>query len=66
MNLVVRPGEIVGLVGESGCGKTTLARAVLGTLPPGLTQVTGRRNPAGGDGYAGWGGRDAGGAGAGW
>ena len=27
------PGEIMGLVGESGCGKTTLARSVLGALP---------------------------------
>lgn len=33
VSLEVRPGEIVGLVGETGCGKTTLAQAVLGTLP---------------------------------
>jgi peptide/nickel transport system ATP-binding protein len=32
VTLTVRPGEIMGLVGESGCGKTTLANAVLGTL----------------------------------
>jgi peptide/nickel transport system ATP-binding protein len=34
VNLSIRRGAIMGLVGESGCGKTTLARAILGILPP--------------------------------
>jgi peptide/nickel transport system ATP-binding protein len=33
VNLSLAPGEIMGLVGESGCGKTTLSRAILGALP---------------------------------
>ena len=33
--LSVGRGEVVGLIGESGCGKTTIARSVLRVLPPG-------------------------------
>ncbi|KQY42569.1 ABC transporter ATP-binding protein [Rhizobium sp. Root483D2] len=33
VNLTVRPGEVVGVIGESGSGKTSLAHAVLRLLP---------------------------------
>src|SRR5512147_2269203 len=34
VNFEVGRGQIVGLVGESGCGKSTIASAVMRLLPP--------------------------------
>ncbi|RIE16878.1 ABC transporter ATP-binding protein [Candidatus Cryosericum septentrionale] len=35
VNLILREGERVGLVGEAGCGKTTTMKSILQILPPG-------------------------------
>jgi len=34
VNLEVRPGEVLGLLGENGAGKTTLTKILSGLLPP--------------------------------
>ena len=36
----ISPGETLGVVGESGCGKSSLARAVIGLVPPSAGRVT--------------------------
>jgi branched-chain amino acid transport system ATP-binding protein len=33
VDLVVRPGETIGLMGRNGMGKTTLLRSMLGLVP---------------------------------
>lgn len=47
VNIDVAPGEIVALAGESGCGKTTLARTLLGLVNPTSGTVTFDGKPLG-------------------
>jgi peptide/nickel transport system ATP-binding protein len=46
----VRPGEVVGLVGESGCGKSVTSLAIMGLLPGRTPRVSGRVTLDGADG----------------
>lgn len=45
VSLTIAPGEVVGLVGESGCGKTTLGRVVAGITPPSAGEILYRGRP---------------------
>jgi peptide/nickel transport system permease protein len=41
VSFALRPGRVLGLVGESGCGKTMTARSLLGLLPDGVSVSAG-------------------------
>ena len=45
VNLTIRGGEIVGLLGRSGSGKSTLLRIVAGLLPPSSGEVVWHGKP---------------------
>jgi peptide/nickel transport system ATP-binding protein len=46
VDLDILPGETLGVVGESGCGKTTLAQVVIGLVKPTAGALRGRPDSA--------------------
>ena len=49
LDIVLPAGQTLALVGESGCGKTMAALAVMGLLPEGVRQTAGQIHVAGTD-----------------
>ncbi|WP_249522558.1 ABC transporter ATP-binding protein [Modestobacter marinus] len=49
VSFALQPGRVLGLVGESGCGKTMTARSLLGLLPDGVSVTGGSIRFAGRD-----------------
>src|SRR5215207_9288556 len=41
VTLDIKPGETLGLVGESGCGKSVTAHSLLRLLPPRISRIVG-------------------------
>ncbi len=40
-SIAVNKGEIIGIFGDSGCGKTTLLKSIVGILPPTMVRKSG-------------------------
>jgi ABC-type dipeptide/oligopeptide/nickel transport system ATPase component len=41
LSFTVGEAEILGIVGESGCGKTVTCRTIMGLMPPGMAYSSG-------------------------
>ncbi len=45
VSFTIQAGQTVGVVGESGCGKSVTAMALMGLLPPQTARIDWRRDP---------------------